>query len=93
MSTKREYSPLDFVYGPILGEGLFGSVVYAELINDGDRASSQVYVDVDNNVGTLCNNNKAYAIKMIPKSGRTFLLYLPVDKNKLKNNNRNILQI
>ena len=68
MSSSREYSPLDFVYGPILGEGLFGSVVYAELINDGDRASSQVYVDVDNNVGTLCNNNKAYAIKMIPKS-------------------------
>jgi hypothetical protein len=37
------------------------------------------------------NYTSKYGIKMIPKSGRTFLLYLPVDKNKLKNNNRNIL--
>ena len=66
MSTTREYSPLDFVYGPILGEGSFGSVVYAELINGGsDRESSS---QVIHDVGTLCNNNKAYEIKMIPKS-------------------------
>lgn len=75
MST-REYSPLDFVYGPILGEGLFGSVVYAELINDGggDRESSlkdDVAVDDVNNVDTdtpCHDSNKAYAIKLIPKS-------------------------
>ena len=73
MPTPRDYSPLDFVYGPILGEGLFGSVVYAELINDcgGDRESSlkdDVAVNDVDNVDTLCHSNKAYAIKMIPKS-------------------------
>jgi len=73
--ATREYSPLDFVYGPILGEGLFGSVVYTELINNGvgDRESSlkDVAVDDVNNVDTdtpCHDSNKAYAIKMIPKS-------------------------
>jgi len=76
MPTTREYSPLDFLYGTILGEGLFGSVVYAELINDGggDRESSlkdDVAVDDVNNVDTdtpCHDSNKAYAIKLIPKS-------------------------
>lgn len=29
-AKQREYSPSDFLYGPVLGEGRYGSVVYAE---------------------------------------------------------------
>ena len=30
MADPREYSPSDFLYGPMIGEGRFGSIVYAE---------------------------------------------------------------
>ena len=68
-----EYCPSDFLYGPVLGEGRFGTVVYAELktseTNDGQDvidASSQH--DTDTHLHKQQNQNQAYAIKMIPKS-------------------------
>ena len=70
-AEPREYSPSDFLYGPIIGEGRFGSVVYAK------HATPQV----DGCLGILdkhyCNqphqsqdkqNGHGYAIKMILKS-------------------------
>ena len=34
----REYSPSDFLYGPMIGEGRFGSIVYAEQsVGDDDK--------------------------------------------------------
>ena len=50
---EQEYSPSDFVYGPMIGEGRFGSVVYAHIANDSSREK---------------HHGHGYAIKMIPKS-------------------------
>jgi serine/threonine protein kinase len=66
-AEPREYSPSDFLYGPILGEGRFGSVVYAEHATQVDNEC----------VGEKKHKQKqpqqphygqGYAIKMIPKS-------------------------
>ena len=59
MADPRDYSPSDFLYGPIIGEGRFGSVVYAEhsMQGVGDDMHHQTQ-----------DKQKGYAIKMIPKS-------------------------
>ena len=68
----QEYSPSDFLYGPTLGEGRFGTVVYAELklsvSGDKEQENSKngnpsQHHDVDNQ-----QHSQSYAIKMIPKS-------------------------
>jgi len=69
-SSLRQYCPSDFLYGPVLGEGRFGTVVYAELKTSGANddvinASSQHGNHLQKKQQ---NQNQAYAIKMIPKS-------------------------
>ena len=59
MADPREYSPSDFLYGPVIGEGRFGSVVYAEHSTQG--------VGDDKHHHTQ-DKQEGYAIKMIPKS-------------------------
>eukprot|EP00985_Skeletonema_marinoi_P027311 scaffold22229_cov95-Skeletonema_marinoi.AAC.1 len=66
-AEPRDYSPSDFLYGPIIGEGRFGSVVYAEHATQED--------DDDGGVGYKLprpqdkqNDGQGYAVKMIPKS-------------------------
>ncbi|KAK1735290.1 3-phosphoinositide-dependent protein kinase [Skeletonema marinoi] len=65
-AEPRDYSPSDFLYGTIIGEGRFGSVVYAE------HATQEVH---DGGVGYKLprpqdkqNDGQGYAVKMIPKS-------------------------
>jgi len=65
-AEPRDYSPSDFLYGPIIEEGRFGSVVYAE------HATQEVH---DGGVGYKLprpqdkqNDGQGYAVKMIPKS-------------------------
>jgi serine/threonine protein kinase len=58
--ASASFSPSDFLYGPILDEGRFGSVVYAELavcerLSDGDG-------------GEAHQQRSGYAIKMMTKS-------------------------
>jgi serine/threonine protein kinase len=72
MSTTAEvrvYSPSDFLYGSVIGEGRFGSVIYAELHSSATRAQEEF----DEYIINKHHRKKSqvvvgYAIKMIPKS-------------------------
>jgi serine/threonine protein kinase len=60
-SNQRHYSPSDFVYGPTIGEGRFGTVIYAEL----KPAKQDPTAVADTSSQHL---SRGYAMKVIPKS-------------------------
>jgi 3-phosphoinositide dependent protein kinase-1 len=67
VSSERQYSPSDFVYGPTIGEGKFGTVIYAELkpAEQDPTAASDASSEQESRSGERC---RGYAIKVIPKS-------------------------
>eukprot|EP00581_Thalassiosira_minuscula_P004106 CAMPEP_0183740592 /NCGR_PEP_ID=MMETSP0737-20130205/60040_1 /TAXON_ID=385413 /ORGANISM="Thalassiosira miniscula, Strain CCMP1093" /LENGTH=415 /DNA_ID=CAMNT_0025975705 /DNA_START=26 /DNA_END=1269 /DNA_ORIENTATION=- len=73
-TRPRQYSPADFLYGPTLGEGRFGTVIYAELKTDAAADSNNRRRDASNDDShaphpkRIEGGGRGYAIKIIPKS-------------------------
>lgn len=61
-TQPRVYSPQDFLYGPALGSGRFGTIVYAELKKPAVVDASVPSHDAER------RGRRGYAVKVIPKS-------------------------
>ncbi len=71
MAEPREYSPSDFLYGPVIGEGRFGSVVYAKhstQVDSGRGVGDDEHRQSGQPQAKQNNDGQGFAIKMIPKS-------------------------
>ncbi|KAL9183750.1 hypothetical protein ACHAXT_004606 [Thalassiosira profunda] len=64
-NQPHEYSPDDFLYGPALGEGRFGSVIYAELKDTASADAEDAKPSASADGG---HRRQGYAIKTITKS-------------------------
>ena len=67
--SEQQYSPSDFIYGPTIGEGRFGTVIYAELTPaEQDPTAAAADESSSQHESRSRERCRGYAIKVIPKS-------------------------
>jgi 3-phosphoinositide dependent protein kinase-1 len=66
-SSERQFSPSDFIYGTTIGEGRFGTVIYAELKPAKQDPTAAADASSSLHESRSRERCRGYAIKVIPK--------------------------